>query len=181
LNYANIKKYDIANGPGIRLSLFVSGCRHHCLNCFNQEAWDFNYGKPFTEETENEILQELSKQPYKGMTLLGGEPMEPENQEVLAPFIEKYKQLYPDKTLWLFSGFTLEQLLEIAKKNPNTMRILKNVDVLVDGKFMEELKDISLLFRGSSNQRLIDLKTTLNNNNIVLWKDEHVSMMDVNH
>lgn len=163
MNYAEIKKNDIANGVGVRVSLFVSGCRHHCKNCFNREAWDFGYGKPFTEETEEEILQALDHDFVAGLSLLGGEPFEPENQEGLLRFTEKFKARYPQKDIWCYTGFTLDtDLLPGNIGNPETARkLLSNIDVLVDGKFVEELKSPSLLFRGSANQRIIDLKQTL--------------------
>ena len=173
MNYAVIKKFDIANGPGVRVSLFVSGCRHRCKNFFNQEAWDFGYGQPFTEDTENELLEALSPSYIKGLTLLGGEPMEPQNQRVLVEFLAKVKERYPQKTIWCYSGYTFEELTGKSRARCDvTDRMLSYIDVLVDGKFVEELKDISLRFKGSSNQRLIDLKATLDKGEVVLWDDK---------
>lgn len=169
MNYATIKKYDIANGLGVRVSLFVSGCTHHCKNCFNAIAWDFAYGTPFTEETEIELLKDLSHPMIEGLSLLGGEPMEPENQFGLISFLRKVKQQFPNKTIWCYTGYTLEKdLLEGRAHTPITDELLSYVDVLVDGKFEENLKDITLKFRGSSNQRVIDMKETLKNKQIML-------------
>ena len=155
MNYAALKKFDIANGPGVRVSLFVSGCRHHCNNCFNAEAWDFSYGKPFTPDTEKEILSALSAEYITGFSLLGGEPFEPENRPALVGFLKKIKEEYPEKTVWCYTGFEFERLKGTADE------MLKYIDVLVDGKFKEELKSPALIFRGSSNQRIIDVKKTL--------------------
>ena len=163
MNYATIKKFDIANGPGVRVSLFVSGCRHKCKNCFNSEAWDFNYGKPFTKDVQEEILKALEPAHIEGFSLLGGEPFEPENQEALAEFLTELKNRMPQKTVWCYTGFVFDrQLLNGTVGNTDTvMKMLKNIDVLVDGKFVEELKSPDLLFRGSSNQRIIDVKPSL--------------------
>ncbi len=171
MNYAKINKNDIANGIGVRVTLFVSGCTHFCKGCFNQEAWDFDFGNPFTEETENELLEALAPSWIDGLTLLGGEPMEPQNQRVLLPFLKKIKEKYPNKTVWCFSGYTLdEELLKDSRARCEvTDEMLSLIDVLVDGEFVEELKDISLRFKGSSNQRLIDLKPTLKTGEIHIW------------
>ena len=173
MNYATIKKCDIANGEGIRVSLFVSGCTHHCKNCFNQVAWDFAYGNSFTEETEKEIFAELEKSYVNGLSLLGGEPFEPQNQAALLPFVKRVREKFPSKNIWCYTGFTFDEerfLLKEEKKNaPQTRELLENIDVLVDGAFIEELKDISLSFRGSSNQRVIDLKKTRETGKIVLY------------
>lgn len=162
MKYANIKKFDIANGSGVRVSLFVSGCTHHCKGCFNQEAWDFNYGEEFTEEVQEEIIKSLSPDYIAGLSLLGGEPFEPENQKSLLPFIKKVKAIFPNKDIWCWTGYTLEELLDSnissRAKCEYTSDMLKYIDILVDGEFKEDLKDISLKFRGSSNQRIIDLK-----------------------
>lgn len=168
MNYATIKKYDIANGLGVRVSLFVSGCTHHCKNCFNAVAWDFNYGNAFTKEIEDEIIEALKLPMISGLTLLGGEPMEPANQRGLFSFIKRVKQEVPDKTIWCYSGYVLEELLSGRAHIEVTDELLHMFDVLVDGKFVEELKDITLKFRGSSNQRVIDLKTTLATDKICL-------------
>ena len=161
MNYANIKYFDIADGPGVRTSLFVSGCTHHCKNCFNPETWDFNYGKEFTAETENEIIKSCSSRFSAGLTLLGGEPMEPANQQAILPFLKRFRQACPDKTIWCYSGYTFEQLTGIEPYRCRchiTDEILKLIDVLVDGKFMQDKKENALKYTGSSNQRIIYLK-----------------------
>ena len=160
--YSVIKNCDIANGPGVRVVLFVSGCRHHCPGCFQPQTWDFEYGQPFTEETEQYLLELLSPSYINGLTLLGGEPFEPENQRVLVPFLRRVRAAYPEKNIWSFSGFTYEELTTDGT-HPRcevTDEFLSLLDVLVDGRFVEELKDISLRFRGSRNQRLIDLNAS---------------------
>lgn len=175
--YANIKPYDIANGPGVRVSLFVSGCTHRCENCFNAVAWDFHYGQPFTHATEEQIIQDCQAGYIAGLTLLGGEPMEPENQKALLPFLQRFRQRCPGKSVWCYSGYTLEQLLgrEPARcRCPETDRMLALVDVLVDGEFVQALHDISLRFRGSSNQRIIDLRQTLASGAVTPWQDAEV-------
>ena len=171
MNYATIKKCDVANGPGVRVSLFVSGCNHHCKGCFNQEAWDFNYGNEFTEKEENEVMEALKPEYINGLSLLGGEPLEPKNQEGLLPVVKKAKELYPNKKIWCYTGFLFdEQVLNgMDKTNETTHELLKYIDYVVDGKFVEELKNPGLRFRGSSNQRIIDVKETLKNNKVVLW------------
>jgi len=171
MNYGEIKKYDIANGEGVRVSLFVSGCTHHCKGCFNKETWDFHFGNPFTKETEEEIMEALSPEYINGLSLLGGEPMERENQRVLLPFIKKVKSTFPHKNIWCYTGYTLEEdLLKPSRARCEcTDELLQLIDVLVDGEFIEELKDISLAFRGSSNQRIIDLKSTLESGNVTLF------------
>ena len=150
MNYAELKKVDIANGPGVRVSLFVSGCRNHCKGCFNPETWDFDYGRPFTRETEDEIIEALRPSWIQGLSILGGEPTEEENAAVLIPFLKRVRAALPDKDIWLYSGYTYEALRD--------KEILTLVDVLVDGPFLLELKDAGLAFRGSRNQRIIDLK-----------------------
>ncbi len=173
MNYAKINKNDIANGSGVRVTLFVSGCTHHCKGCFNQEAWDFDYGQPFTADIENELLEALAPSYIKGLTLLGGEPMEPQNQRVLVKFLKKVKEKYPQKTVWCYSGYTFEELVGQSRARCEvTDEMLSLIDVLVDGRFVEELKDISLRFRGSSNQRIIDLKATLQSGEVILWDDK---------
>lgn len=171
MNYAEIKKTDIANGEGVRVSLFVSGCRRHCKNCFNKVTWDFAYGKPFTEEVEEELLQALSPDYIAGLTLLGGDPMEPENQRVLYPFVQKVRERLPNKTIWCYTGYTFKDgAIEEEQANCEVTRAFISLfDVLVDGRFIEDLKDIRLVFRGSSNQRIIDVKKTLSSGNIVLY------------
>lgn len=170
MNYAVIKKNDIANGPGVRISLFVSGCRHHCKNCFNQEAWDFAYGAPFTEETIEEILSALAPDYVAGLSLLGGEPFEPENQGGLLKLVRLVRQRFPKKTIWCYTGFSLEKdLLPGRVGAPGVAReLLSCLDVLVDGKFVESLKDPGLLFRGSSNQNIIDVPQSLEAGHMVL-------------
>ena len=158
--YAAIKKRDIANGIGVRVSLFVSGCTHHCKNCFNQETWDFSYGTPFTKETEELLLQALEPSYIHGLTLLGGEPLEPCNQAALLPFLQTVRARYPQKTIWCYTGYLYDVDLIPGGKvyTPFTEEMLSCIDVLVDGEFVEALKDISLAFRGSSNQRILHLK-----------------------
>ena len=171
--YGEIKNCDIANGEGVRVTLFVSGCTNHCKNCFQPQTWDFCYGQPFTEETQQHLLDLLSPSYIHGLTLLGGEPFEPENQRALLPFLRRVKAAYPEKTIWAFSGFTLEEMRQDGS-HPRcevTDELLSMLDVLVDGRFVEELKDISLRFRGSRNQRLIDMKKTLAAGEIVLLPD----------
>ena len=173
MKYANFKEYDIANGPGIRFSLFVSGCTHHCKGCFNPETWDFNYGKPFTKDVEDYILKELGHEFYEGLTLLGGEPMEPVNQKGLLPLVKRFKELYPHKTIWCFTGFRLDDELLRDGSYPRceaTDGMLACINVLVDGRFVKELKDISLQFRGSRNQRVLDLPKTLAAGQPVIWE-----------
>lgn len=174
MNYATIKKYDIANGPGVRVSLYVSGCRNHCKNCFNPETWDFGYGKPFTKETEDEIIKAMEPDYIEGFTLLGGDPFEPENQIALAPFLERLRKVYPTKSFWCFTGYDYEAELLTGKQGDldRVMRMLNCLDVLVDGRFVENLKDLNLRFRGSSNQRIILVKPTLEIDEIVLWDGE---------
>ena len=176
MNYATIKWYDISNGPGVRVSLYVSGCRNHCKNCFNPETWDFNYGEPFTEDIENKIIEGLKPDYIKGFTLLGGDPFEPENQKVLAPFLEKLRKAYPEKSFWAFTGYDYEKDLLTGKLGDvdAVMRMLGCLDVLVDGKFVEDLKDLNLRFRGSSNQRIILLKPSLKEDKVVLWDEVEI-------
>lgn len=172
MNYGEIKKNDIANGEGIRTSLFVSGCRHHCKNCFNQATWDFGFGALFTEKTMEEIFAACEPGWINGLSLLGGEPFEPENQKVLLPFLIMFKEKFPAKTIWCYSGFTFEEIIGKAESRAFTdisMEMLSLIDVLVDGRFVEEKKDISLAFRGSSNQRVIDVKKSLDSEAVVLY------------
>ena len=172
MNYGAIKKCDIANGPGIRVSLFVSGCTHHCPGCFNKDTWDFNYGEPFTSKTEQEILDLMAPDYIGGFSLLGGEPFEPQNQRALLPLLRKIKAQYPTKTVWCYSGYVLEQLMgESRARCEVTDEMLDLIDVLVDGRFVEAKKDIRLRFRGSSNQRLIDLNKTRAAGSLILWDD----------
>lgn len=173
MNYATIKKRDIANGPGVRVSLFVSGCTHRCPGCFNEVAWDFSYGEPFTPQVEEELLTLMGPEFVAGMTLLGGEPFEPANQRALLPFLRRVKERFPQKTLWCYSGYTLEELQgESRARCSATDEMLALLDVLVDGRFILEKKNIRLRFRGSENQRLIDMNKTREAGEIVLWDDK---------
>ena len=170
MHYGNIKKLDIADGDGVRVTLFVSGCRNRCENCFQPETWSFDYGKPFTEETVQELLTALAPSYVDGLTLLGGEPFEPENQRELVKLLHRVREAFPKKNVWSYSGYTLEQIC--GEEHPHcevTEEMLSMIDVLVDGRFVETLKDVSLKFRGSSNQRIIDLKQTKVENKIVLY------------
>jgi anaerobic ribonucleoside-triphosphate reductase activating protein len=171
MNYGEIKKVDIANGEGVRVSFFVSGCTHHCKNCFNAETWDFNYGKPFTPETEKEIIGYLDHTYIRGLSLLGGEPFEPENQRVLLPFLKKVKKLFPDKDIWCYSGYAFDnELLKSSRARCEvTDEMLSLIDVLVDGEYIDSQRNISLKFRGSENQRVIDVKKSLMQNKTVLY------------
>lgn len=159
--YGKIKECDIANGAGVRVTLFVSGCRNHCKNCFQPETWDFYYGSPYTEETETHIIQSLSRPYIQGLTLLGGEPFEPENQKELVRLLRKVKKIYPEKDVWCYTGYTLDKALQEGSscRCEVTDELLSLIDVLVDGRYIDEKKDISLKFRGSSNQRIIDMNT----------------------
>ena len=168
MNYATIKYYDISNGPGVRVSLYVSGCRNRCKNCFNPETWDFAYGKPFTAETEESILKAMEPDYIKGFSLLGGDPFEPENQLALAGFMERLRTRFPQKTVWAYTGYDFSDLLAGKKGDSSvTMRLLKCIDVLVDGRFVEKLKNPELLFRGSANQRLILVRQSLARGEVV--------------
>ncbi len=171
--YAEIKTYDIANGPGVRTTLFVSGCTHRCQNCFNEETWDFRYGKPFTTETEDYLLSTLRPDYIKGLTLLGGEPLEHSNQQGLLPFIRRLKKELPKKTIWCYTGYTFESdvLERMCKEWEETKELLSYFDVLVDGEFQQELKRLELRFRGSANQRLILVQESLKEGKTVLWDD----------
>ena len=171
MNYATVKYNDIANGYGIRTSLFVSGCTHRCKGCFNSEAWDFNYGKPFDDDIQNEIINSLKDDYIDGLSLLGGEPFEPSNQKALLPFLKKVKSLYPNKDIWCYTGYLFDEelLKESRAKTNDTLEMLSCIDVLVDGKFVEELKNISLQFKGSENQRIIDVKKSLKEKKVVLY------------
>lgn len=171
MHYCNIKNCDIANGIGVRVSLFVSGCRNHCKNCFQPETWAFDYGEEFTAETEEKILKMLAPSYIQGLTVLGGEPMEPENQKALIPFLQKVRATYSGKTIWLYTGFTFEELHDSScrARTEYTDEILSLLNVLVDGRFVEEKKNISLRFRGSENQRLIDVPATLAAGTVTLW------------
>lgn len=172
MNYADIKRIDVANGEGVRVSVFVSGCNHQCKGCFNECAWDFNYGNKFTEKQEEEVLQDLDHDYISGLTLLGGEPLEPANQEGLLPLVKKAKEKFPDKKIWCYTGFDFEKDVvgKMAKQSDTTKELLKYIDVVVDGKFEEDKKDLKLKFRGSSNQRILDVKESLKENKPVEYK-----------
>lgn len=165
MNYANIKHHDVANGPGIRVSLFVSGCTHHCKGCFNAEAWSFTYGEPFTQQTVEEILLALQPAYIQGLSLLGGEPFEPENQPAVLDLVRQVRAAYPEKDIWAYSGYTLEQLQTLAPE------LLAQITVLVDGPFVESQKDLRLAFRGSANQRILDGPRIFEAGRPVFWKE----------
>ena len=170
MNYGEIKKYDIADGPGVRVSLFVSGCTHFCEGCFNSQTWDFNFGKPFTEETEEEILKAMSPSHISGFTLLGGEPFEPQNQKVIVELLRKIKKAYPDKNIWCYTGYLFDRDLlgESRARCEYTDEMLSMIDVLVDGEFIAEKRNLMLNFRGSSNQRIILVQQSLKEEKVVL-------------
>ena len=170
MNYAEIKNCDIANGPGVRISLFVSGCTHHCPGCFNEVAWDFDYGEPFTQETIDTILDMLRPAYIRGLTLLGGEPFEPENQAGVVELLRQIKKEMPEKTIWAFSGYLFEKDI-LSGRLGDTREYLSYLDVLVDGPFVETKKNLSLRFRGSENQRLIDVPASLAAGKTILWQD----------
>ena len=172
MNYATIKNLDVANGPGLRVSLFVSGCTHYCKECFNKEAWDFNYGEPFTEETIGKIITYMQNDHIAGLSLLGGEPFEHENQKGLLPLLRKVKELYPSKTIWCYTGYDFETDIKgrMLGEWEETKELLAYLDILVDGEFQIDKKDLNLRFRGSSNQRIIRVQESLQTNQIVLWE-----------
>ena len=172
MNYGEIKNFDIANGEGVRVSLFVSGCTHHCKNCFNKETWDFGYGKPFTEETVELLLRELEPDYISGLSLLGGEPFEPQNQAALLPFLRRVKERFPQKTIWCYTGYLYDRdLLGSSRARCEyTDGMLALIDVLVDGEFVQELYSIALQFRGSSNQRIIDVPKSLQVGEVVPYQ-----------
>ena len=171
MNYADIKQFDVANGLGIRVSIFVSGCTHHCKSCFNEIAWDFNYGTPFTENEIDKIIDYLKPSYVSGLTVLGGEPFEHSNQQGLLPLLRKVKECYPQKDIWCFTGYTFDNdiLNKMCNEWTETNEMLSYIDVLVDGQFVEELKDLNLRFKGSSNQRTILVKESLETGQIQLW------------
>lgn len=172
VNYGEIKKLDIANGAGVRVSLFVSGCENRCAHCFQPQTWDFNYGSPFTGEAERLVMDALRPDYVRGLTVLGGEPFEPSNQRALVPFLRRVRAAYPKKDVWCFSGFTLEELLGRSRARCEaTDDLLGLIDVLVDGPYVEALRNLSLQFRGSSNQRIIDLNRSRAAGSVVLWEE----------
>lgn len=174
MNYADIKQYDVANGPGVQVSLFVSGCTHHCRECFNPETWDFEYGKPFTEETVQTILRDMEPEYIKGLTLLGGEPFEHVNQQGLLPLVRAVKKKYPQKNIWCFTGYDFEKdiLGRMVSEWKETEKLLAYIDVLVDGEFIIEQKDLGLAFKGSANQRTILVQESLKKQRVCLWNPE---------
>ena len=177
MNYADIKRIDVANGPGVRVSLFVSGCTHHCKNCFNQVTWDFNYGEIFTEQTIETILEYLEPEYIKGITILGGEPLEPDNQKGLLPLLKKIRETYPQKSIWCFTGYLFDKdvLGRMWDTVEETKELFSYIDVLVDGPFIEEKKDLGLRFKGSSNQRTIMVQESLAQGEIILWNPEETA------
>ena len=170
MNYADIRPIDVANGPGIRVSLFVSGCTHACPGCFNPEAWDFGYGQPFTKKEEDAILTHLAKPYVKGLSLLGGEPFHPANQAAVLELVKRVREVYPDKGIWCYTGYLYEDLLA-GKVGEHSRELLEQLDVLVDGPFVLEQKELSLRFRGSANQRLIDVPASRAAGTVVWWSD----------
>lgn len=170
MNYATIKNCDIANGPGVRVSLFVSGCTHRCPGCFNEVAWDFNYGELFTQETIDMIIEMLRPPHIRGLTLLGGEPFEPENQSAVVELLRQIKKELPEKSIWAFSGYLFDKDI-LSGRLGDTSEYLSYLDVLVDGPFIQEKKNLSLRFRGSENQRLIDVPASLEAERVILWED----------
>ena len=174
MHYGAVKKFDVANGEGIRISLFVSGCTNRCKNCFQPETWAFDYGEPFTQEVVDDILESMNNSAVRGLTVLGGEPMEPQNQRALLPFLREFKQRYPEKSLWIFTGNLYEELTGQTGEHPKcidvTEEILSLTDILVDGRFEEEKKQLGLRFRGSYNQRIIDMNKTREAGEIVIWE-----------
>ena len=176
MNYADIKQYDIANGIGVRVSLFVSGCTHHCKGCFNPETWDFNFGKPFTENEIEKILSYLKPDYVAGLSLLGGEPLEPENQEWVLKLLRRVHECYPEKNVWCYSGYLFDEdiLGRMCKESEVTRELIQYLDILVDGEFVEEKKNLKINFRGSDNQRIIDVKKSLEAGEVVRWEGEIV-------
>ena len=171
MNYAEIKYCDVANGPGVRTSLFVSGCSHHCPGCFNEIAWDFNYGKPFTQDTIDSIIESLKPDYIQGLTLLGGEPFEYSNQKGLLPLVRQVREVLPQKDIWCFTGFLFDKdiIENMCKRWKETNELLSYIDVLVDGRFVEELKNLNLKFKGSENQRTILVNESLKSGNGILY------------
>lgn len=167
MNYATIKSYDIANGPGVRVSLFVSGCEHYCKGCFNSEAWDFKYGSEYNQDTTDQLFKYIKPNYIQGLSILGGEPLHPDNQSEVLKIVQKCRAEYPEKDVWIYTGYTYEDIIS-GKVGKFSNDILKYIDVLVDGKYVEDLKDISLNFRGSSNQRIIDVRKSISNHSIIL-------------
>ncbi len=176
MNYAEIKKYDVANGIGVRVSLFVSGCTHHCKECFNKETWDFHYGKPFTEKEIDDIISYMEPDYIDGLTLLGGEPMEPVNQEGILPLLRRVRETYPQKTVWCYTGYLFDRDIRdrMCKESAVTRELITYLDILVDGEFVLERKNLKINFRGSDNQRIIDVKKSLETGGVIHWDGEIV-------
>ncbi|MBQ4463982.1 MAG: anaerobic ribonucleoside-triphosphate reductase activating protein [Eubacterium sp.] len=176
MNYADIKQYDVANGIGVRVSLFVSGCTHACEGCFNKEAWDFNYGKPFTDKEIDDIISYMSPSYVSGLSLLGGEPMEPQNQEGILPLLRRVHETYPEKTVWMYTGYLFDEdiLGRMCKESEISREIISYIDILVDGPFILARKNLKVNFRGSDNQRIIDVKKSLETGEVVHWSEERV-------
>ena len=176
MNYADIKRCDVANGEGVRVSLFVSGCTHYCKGCFNKEAWDFDYGELFTEREIENIMEYLKPGYVAGLSLLGGEPMEPSNQEGILPLLRRMKETYPEKTIWCYTGYLFDEdiLNRMCRESEITKEIVSYLDIVVDGEFVQEKKNLKLNFRGSENQRIVDVKKTLETGEIVHWEHEIV-------
>ena len=177
MNYATIKNCDIANGPGVRVSLFVSGCTHRCPGCFNEEAWDFDYGQPFTQQTMDSIIDMLRPSYIRGLTLLGGEPFDPRNQAAVVELLRRIKKELPEKSIWAFSGYLFDRDM-LSGRIGDLTEYLSYLDVLVDGPFVMAKKNLSLRFRGSENQRLIDVPASLREGTVVLWDDNQKGMRD---
>ena len=175
VNYADIKQYDVANGLGVRVSIFVSGCTHHCKNCFNQETWDFDYGNPFTRTEIDQILKFLRPDYVAGLSVLGGEPFEPVNQEGLLPLLRAVKEAYPQKDIWCYTGYLFDKQIlgEMCPQSDITKEMLSYIDILVDGRFIEEKKNLKIRFRGSENQRIIDVKKSLESGEVIHWEHEN--------
>lgn len=176
MNYADIKQFDVANGIGVRVSLFVSGCTHHCKECFNKEAWDFQYGNPFTEKEIDLIIEYLKPDYVSGLSLLGGEPMEPSNQEGLLPLLRRVHEQYPQKNVWCYSGYLFDRDIveRMCKESEVTRELLSYIDIMVDGEFVVEQKNLKVNFRGSDNQRIIDVRKSLEAGEVVHWEGEIV-------
>ncbi|MBO6109207.1 MAG: anaerobic ribonucleoside-triphosphate reductase activating protein [Eubacterium sp.] len=175
MNYADIKQYDVANGIGVRVSLFVSGCTHGCEGCFNREAWDFNYGKPFTDDDIDRIIEYLKPGYVAGLSLLGGEPMEPQNQKGILPLLRKVHDTYPEKNIWMYSGYLYEDIMgRMCEESEISKEIMSYIDILVDGEFILARKNLKVNFRGSDNQRIIDVKKSIEAGEIIHWEGEKV-------
>ncbi len=172
MNYADLKKTDIANGPGVRVSLFVSGCTHGCPGCFNPETWDFQFGQPFTQKTMDTLLAALAPEHIRGLSLLGGEPLHPDNQKTVLEVVRRVREAFPHKTVWCYTGYLYENLVQGQVGDPETVRaLLEGIDVLVDGPFVEAQKNLGLRFRGSDNQRILLASASLAAGELVFWKD----------